>query len=147
MDLLVSNQCSLCIFARNRCVPWYRYLLIRQPILLTDIKVNITFEGFLVLTLISFLYNNMCNSNTSRLYSQWLNSVIYWLINHCTYWRDFIQPPVWFLMTSYIMYIILRRRYVVFTTTGVKNVRKNTCFSRKKNVGNFNALFKMAESE
>ena len=26
------------------------------------------------------------NSNTSRLYSQWLNSVIYWLINHCTDW-------------------------------------------------------------
>ena len=23
------------------------------------------------------------NSNTDRLYSQWLNSVIYWLINHC----------------------------------------------------------------
>ena len=22
-------------------------------------------------------------SNTPRLYSQWLNSVIYWLINHC----------------------------------------------------------------
>ena len=27
-----------------------------------------------------FIYN----SNTPRLYSQWLNSVIYWLINHCT---------------------------------------------------------------
>ena len=26
------------------------------------------------------------NSNTPRLYSQWLNSVIYWLINHCTDW-------------------------------------------------------------
>ena len=23
-------------------------------------------------------------SNTPRLYDQWLNSVIYWLINHCT---------------------------------------------------------------
>ena len=26
------------------------------------------------------------NSNTPRLYSQWLNSVIYWLINHYTDW-------------------------------------------------------------
>ena len=26
------------------------------------------------------------HSNTPRLYSQWLNSVIYWLINHCTDW-------------------------------------------------------------
>ena len=26
------------------------------------------------------------DSNTPRLYSQWLNSVIYWLINHCTDW-------------------------------------------------------------
>ena len=60
-------------------------------------------------------------SNTPRLYSQWLNSVIYWLINHCTYWRDVIQPPVWFLMTSSITYIILRRRNVVFTTNRRQN--------------------------
>ena len=33
-------------------------------------------------------------SNTPRLYSQWLNAVIYWLINHCTYRPDVIQPPV-----------------------------------------------------
>ena len=26
------------------------------------------------------------HSNTPRLYSQWLNSVIYWLLNHCTGW-------------------------------------------------------------
>ena len=26
----------------------------------------------------------MQDSNTGRLYSQWINSVIYWLINHCS---------------------------------------------------------------
>ena len=30
--------------------------------------------------------NVILNSNTPRLYSQWLNSVIYWLINHSTDW-------------------------------------------------------------
>ena len=29
---------------------------------------------------------NTLYSNTPRLYSQWLNSVIYWLINHCMDW-------------------------------------------------------------
>ena len=27
------------------------------------------------------------DSNTDRLYSQWFNSVIYWLINHCMDWE------------------------------------------------------------
>ena len=32
----------------------------------------------------------MTYSNTDRLYSQWSNSVIYWLINHCTDWAGFV---------------------------------------------------------
>ena len=54
------------------------------------------------------------NSNTPRLYSQWLNSLINWLINHCTDWRDIIQSPVDF-MTSSIIY-----RIVTLTKDGVK---------------------------
>ena len=34
------------------------------------------------------------DSNTDRLYSQWLNPVIYWLINHSTDWRNIIRWPV-----------------------------------------------------
>ena len=31
-------------------------------------------------------FKDVYDSNTPRLYNQWLNSVIYWLINHCTDW-------------------------------------------------------------
>ena len=31
------------------------------------------------------------NSNTDGLCSQWLNSVIYWLINHCRDWCEVIR--------------------------------------------------------
>ena len=66
----------------------------------------------------------MQHSNTPRLYSQWLNSVICWLINHCTAWARTS-------MTSFgrqfkfhdVIYhkphcnVDNRRHNVVFTTT------------------------------
>ena len=57
------------------------------------------------------------DSNTSRLYSQWLNTVIYWLINHCTDWArtDVTSFSRQFDFHDVIYYN--RRRNDVFTTT------------------------------
>ena len=63
-------------------------------------------------------------SNTPRLYSQWLNSVIYWLINHCTDWartdrtsfgRQFDFHDV--IYHKRHCNVDNRRRNVAFTTT------------------------------
>ena len=56
-------------------------------------------------------------SNTPRLYSQWLNSVIYWLINHCTDWA---RTNVTSFSRQFDFHDVIyhnRRRNVVFTTT------------------------------
>ena len=56
-------------------------------------------------------------SNTPRLYSQWLNSVIYWLINHCTDWA---RTNVTSSSRQFDFHDVIyhkRRRNVVFTTT------------------------------
>ena len=57
------------------------------------------------------------NSNTPPLYSQWLNSVIYWLINHCTDWS---RTDVTSFSCQFDFYDVIyhnRRCNVVFTTT------------------------------
>ena len=58
------------------------------------------------------------NSNTPRLYSQWLNSVIYWLINHCTDWA---RTGVTSFGRQFDFHDVIyhnRRRNVYFTTSG-----------------------------
>ena len=77
------------------------------------------------------------DSNTPRLYSQWLNSVIYWLINHCTDWA---RTCVTLFGRQFDFHDVIyhnRRRNVNFTTIGVQNVRKNTSFSLNKSCGKF----------
>ena len=64
------------------------------------------------------------NSNTPRLYSQWLNSVINWLINYC---KDWARTGVTSFGRQFDFHDIIyhkrncnvdnRRRNVVFTTT------------------------------
>ena len=88
------------------------------------------------------------HSNTPRLYCQWLNSEIYWLINHCMDWA-------WTGVTSfgrqfYFHDVIYHIRHcnvgTFFVIDGVpwfsqlldvQNVRKNTCFSPNKSCGKF----------
>ena len=58
------------------------------------------------------------NSNTPRLYSQWLNLVIYWLINHCTDWA---RTGVTSFGRQFDFHDVIyhnRRRNVNFTTIG-----------------------------
>ena len=69
---------------------------------------------------------NTLYSNTPRLYSQWLNSVIYWLINHCMDWaRTGVKSLVGSLifMTSSITIDGLTS---ILQLLDVQNVRKNT---------------------
>ena len=71
---------------------------------------------------------NQCDiqhSNTPRLYSQWLNSVIYWLIIHCTDWaRTGVESLGRQFDFHDVIYPIrhcnvdIRRRSIVFTTIG-----------------------------
>ena len=63
------------------------------------------------------IYMIKAYSNTPRLYSQWLNSVIYWLINHCTDWA---RTNVTSFSRQFDFHDVIyhnRRRNVVFTTT------------------------------
>ena len=63
-------------------------------------------------------------SNTPRLYSQWLNSVIYWLINYCTDWA---RTGITLFGRQFDLHDVIyrkrhcnvdnRQRNVVFTTT------------------------------
>ena len=55
-------------------------------------------------------------SNTPRLYNQWLNSVIYWLINHCTDWARTIVTSFSRQFDFHDVIYHNRRRNVVFTT-------------------------------
>ena len=89
---------------------------------------------------------------TPRLYSQWLNSVIYRLINHCTDWtgagvtsfgRQFDFLDVYLIRHCNVD---IRRRNVILQLLDVQNVRKNTCYSLNKGCWNSESLFKMAES-
>ena len=80
-------------------------------------------------------------SNTPRLYSQWLNSVIYWLINHCTDWaRTGVMSFVCQFDFHDIIYpkrhcnVDNRRRNVVFTTVGRS---KKTRYRLDKSCGKF----------
>ena len=61
---------------------------------------------------------NTLYSDTPRLYSQWLNSVIYWLINHC---MDWAQTGVTSFGRQFDFHDVIydnRRLNVNFTTIG-----------------------------
>ena len=78
-------------------------------------------------------------SNTPRLYSQWLNSVIYWLINHCTDWA---RTNVTSFSCQFDFHEVIyhnRRHNVVFTTTDLPKALKrdsiyNICVVLEKRV-------------
>ena len=82
-----------------------------------------------------------CNShsNTPRLYSQWLNSVIYWLIYHCTDWARTGVTSFGRQFDFHDVICQIRRRSVtsILQLLDVKNVRKNTSFSLNKSCGIF----------
>ena len=89
-------------------------------------------------------YDTKRNYNTSRLYSQWFNSVIYWFINHCTDWTRTV-------LTSFcrqLIFMTLSITYGIVTLTidgitsflqllDVQNVSKNKRFSLNKGCGKF----------
>ena len=57
------------------------------------------------------------DSNTPRLFSQWLISLIYWLINHCTDWA---QTNVTSFSRQFNFHDVIyhnKRRNIIFTTT------------------------------
>ena len=68
---------------------------------------------------LKFLPQIIWYSNTPRLYSQWLNSVIYWLINHCTDRPDVIRAQIlfsWRHLSLRHCNVDNKRHTVVFTT-------------------------------
>ena len=83
-------------------------------------------------------------SNTPRLYSQWLNSVIYWLINHCT---DRARTGVTSFGRQFDFHDVIyhkrhcnvdnRRRNVVLQLLDVQIIRKNMRFSLNNGCGKF----------
>ena len=85
------------------------------------------------------------NSNTPRLYSQWLNSVIYWLINHCTHWA---RTGVTSFGRHFLIFMTSSIKYGNLTLTidgvtsflqllDIQNVRKNTHFRLSMSCGKF----------
>ena len=87
----------------------------------------------------------MLYSNTDRLYSQWINSVIYWIINHCTDWAqpDMMSFRCQFDIHEVTYHIYSRVMFTIDSITSflqindVQNVRKNTDFSPNKSNGKF----------
>ena len=90
--------------------------------------------------LVNFLkFLTLFNSNTDHLYSQWLNSVIYWLKNHCTDWsqtgvmsfgRQFDFHEVIYLIQPFK--IDYRLHNVVFTTNGRSKFMQKNVFQSKQ---------------
>ena len=84
------------------------------------------------------------NSNTDSLYSQWSNSVIYWLINQRTDWA---QTGVSSFGRQFDFHDVIYHISLVTLTIddmtslkqlmGVQNVRKNSRFSPNKGYGKF----------
>ena len=86
------------------------------------------------------------NSSTPRLYSQWLNSVIYWLINHCS---DWVQTNVTSFSRQYDFHDVIyhnRRRNVVHNYLTFIMYVKIRVSVQTRVAGNSDSLFKMAES-
>ena len=83
-------------------------------------------------------------SNTPHLYSQWLNSVIYWLINHCT---DSAQTGVTSFGRQFDFHdIIFTYGIVTLTIEGIRSflqlfyiqiIRKDASFSLNKSCRKF----------
>ena len=81
-------------------------------------------------------YGTEVNSNTDRLYTQWLNLVIYWLMNHCTEWHDIIQ----FMMSSITYSLVMLTIDGVMSVSqqmDIQSVHKNKGFSPNKSYGKF----------
>ena len=84
------------------------------------------------------------NSNTSCLYSQWLNSMIYWLINNCTDWAQIgvtsfghqfeLHNIIYQIQPCSIVNIW---QNVALQLMDVQSVRKNTRFSPNKSYRKF----------
>ena len=86
-------------------------------------------------------YKRISNSNTPRLYSQWLISVIYWLINHCT---DRTRTGVTSFGSHFEFHDVIyhiphcnvdnRRCNVVFTTTWRSKCTLKYAFQSKQDL-------------
>ena len=80
---------------------------------------------------------NTLYSNTPWLYSQWLNSVIYWLINNCMDWAQTGVTSFGRQFNFMTSSITIDGLTSILQLLDVQNISKNTSFSLNKSCGKF----------